>query len=702
MKRIFTIHVLLILFTFIPNQGVVYAQNFWQQTNGPITGIVNTIAINTNGNLYSGTNGGIYRSLDNGNSWIHLNNFMSQFTILSLAFNSAGDIFAGTYGEGLYQSTDNGNNWTILGNGMNAYSVYSVTFNSEGHIFACTSSGLFRSTDNGLSWTLSNIPASTVFSVAVKSNGDMYAASSYYDYESSSYEARVYLSTDNGAGWARINDFFFITPITSMIVNSDGNIFVVANGEGLYRSTTSGISWVLTNLPSSNLYTIFSDKSGNLFAGTLTGLYKSTDNGQNWNRIINGISSNYVLTFALNSTGHIFAGTVNGVFKSTDQGNNWNISNCGLTASRIIGLVGNPSGSMLAGTEYSEIFRTTDKGDNWVQTNFDKLYLQVMAVNSSGGIYAATLNCMYYSSDNGDTWTPKNNGLSDTTVTTIAFSKSGNILAGTNGGIFRSTDDGNSWVRIRTSAWVYSLAYNTNGDIYAGIYGGEFTRSTDNGNTWNWINPSTYMPVTSLAVNNAGNIFADAGAVGLFRSTDNGITWTVLNTGLIEGSLKFVKINTAGFIYSCTSNGVYCSTDNGDNWTNLISGLTDPRIHSLAFSEDGFIFAGTQATGVFRSNNPFVGIKDGNQTTNSYLLQQNYPNPFNPSTTINYSLPKPGNVKLSIYNLLGSKVATIVDEFKPAGNYSVQFNGSNLASGIYLYRLESGIYSTAKKLILLK
>jgi hypothetical protein len=96
------------------------------------------------------------------------------------------------------------------------------------------------------------------------------------------------------------------------------------------------------------------------------------------------------------------------------------------------------------------------------------------------------------------------------------------------------------------------------------------------------------------------------------------------------------------------------------------------------------------------------GIAGENLNIRQFNLQQNYPNPFNPTTTINYSLPKAGQVKLTIYNIIGSKVATIVDEYKPAGNYSVQFNASNLASGIYLYRLESGNYSAAKKFILMK
>lgn len=97
-----------------------------------------------------------------------------------------------------------------------------------------------------------------------------------------------------------------------------------------------------------------------------------------------------------------------------------------------------------------------------------------------------------------------------------------------------------------------------------------------------------------------------------------------------------------------------------------------------------------------------TGIKNIVSIPAEYVLSQNYPNPFNPTTRINYSLPRAGNVKLTVYNAIGSKVTTIVNEYKTAGNYSVNFNGSNLASGIYLYKLELGSYSATKKLILLK
>jgi len=96
-----------------------------------------------------------------------------------------------------------------------------------------------------------------------------------------------------------------------------------------------------------------------------------------------------------------------------------------------------------------------------------------------------------------------------------------------------------------------------------------------------------------------------------------------------------------------------------------------------------------------------TGITDNNKSL-SYKLQQNYPNPFNPTTTINYSLAKEGHVKITIYNILGSKAAVLVNENKSAGNYSVQFNASRLPSGIYFYRLESGSYSDIKKFVLMK
>lgn len=83
-------------------------------------------------------------------------------------------------------------------------------------------------------------------------------------------------------------------------------------------------------------------------------------------------------------------------------------------------------------------------------------------------------------------------------------------------------------------------------------------------------------------------------------------------------------------------------------------------------------------------------------------LLDNYPNPFNPTTTIDYSIKKDGLVSLKIYDILGSEVVSLVNENQVAGDYSVQFNASELPSGIYIYRLTSRQFTSSKKLILLK
>ena len=95
------------------------------------------------------------------------------------------------------------------------------------------------------------------------------------------------------------------------------------------------------------------------------------------------------------------------------------------------------------------------------------------------------------------------------------------------------------------------------------------------------------------------------------------------------------------------------------------------------------------------------------ETPTQFALEQNYPNPFNPTTTIKYSVPKIINhkssiINLKIYDILGNEVATLVNENKAPGNYEVNFDGSNLSSGVYFYRLETGSFTSVKKLMLIK
>jgi len=89
-------------------------------------------------------------------------------------------------------------------------------------------------------------------------------------------------------------------------------------------------------------------------------------------------------------------------------------------------------------------------------------------------------------------------------------------------------------------------------------------------------------------------------------------------------------------------------------------------------------------------------------SVNNYFLGQNYPNPFNPSTKIKYSVPQLSQVQISIFDVLGNKIETLVNEEKPMGTYEIIWNAVNLPSGVYFYKLQTANYSAVKKMVLTK
>jgi hypothetical protein len=97
-----------------------------------------------------------------------------------------------------------------------------------------------------------------------------------------------------------------------------------------------------------------------------------------------------------------------------------------------------------------------------------------------------------------------------------------------------------------------------------------------------------------------------------------------------------------------------------------------------------------------------VYIEDDKQLHKNFTLNQNYPNPFNPRTTISFDLPKTSEVTLKIFNILGEEVTTLVSDRLSAGSYSYDWDASNLASGVYLYRLQAGDYVEIRKMVVMR
>jgi hypothetical protein len=105
---------------------------------------------------------------------------------------------------------------------------------------------------------------------------------------------------------------------------------------------------------------------------------------------------------------------------------------------------------------------------------------------------------------------------------------------------------------------------------------------------------------------------------------------------------------------------------------------------------------------VFNIREGIASVEKINLIPTEYFLSQNYPNPFNPVTHLEFGISDLGFVSLKVYDILGREVKTLVNEIKPAGRFKVEFDGSNFASGVYFYRLETGDFVQTKRMVLIK
>ncbi|MCX7984818.1 MAG: T9SS type A sorting domain-containing protein, partial [Bacteroidetes bacterium] len=163
---------------------------------------------------------------------------------------------------------------------------------------------------------------------------------------------------------------------------------------------------------------------------------------------------------------------------------------------------------------------------------------------------------------------------------------------------------------------------------------------------------------------------------------------------------------------SASAKTIWYKVDNGSAVEMLLPGRTD----SAGLTKTSNVFPLTVGThtitigGGDGVNVDYIKLNKQEMVTDvesvnlpyTFSLEQNYPNPFNPATTINFTIGKSSNVKLVVYNLLGQKVATLVDTRMDAGQHTIIFDGAHLASGVYFYKLEAGDFRAVKKMLLLK
>ncbi len=367
--------------------------------------------------------------------------------------------------------------------------------------------------------------------------------------------------------------------------------------------------------------------------------------------------------------------------------------------------------NLFAGTLGDGVWISTDNSmSEWTKVSSGLTGKNVRALLVVGtNLFAATDSGAFLTTNNGNDWTGINDGLTSTIVTSFALIDT-NLFATTfGGGVFLSTNNGLSWAAVNNdlpSLFISSLAViGTN--LFAGNSGfqGGIYLTSNYGASWTHISiGQTGDPVSSI-YSNGSNLFAVTVNSGVFLSTNNGESWNLVNGGLPNAIEVHFASSGQNIFAGAYSSGVYLSTDNGNNWIEANEGFGSSRtIRTLAIlGED--LFAGFYDGSVRRRSlsEMITSVEENNNEIPIALsLAQNYPNPFNPSTTIYYTIPKQSNVTLKVFDALGSEVAILNNKEHPQGNYEVEFDGSDLTSGVYFFRLQAGEFIETKKMILIK
>ena len=155
-----------------------------------------------------------------------------------------------------------------------------------------------------------------------------------------------------------------------------------------------------------------------------------------------------------------------------------------------------------------------------------------------------------------------------------------------------------------------------------------------------------------------------------------------------------------------TSQQSYTYNNNMD----LVYGKCETLVNNIWVPDNGsiFIYDSEENRKDFFGKEVFIYYAEPTEVEKTKLLlsdftlNQNYPNPFNPTTKISYSIPNQSHVSLKVFDVLGREIASLVNEEQVTGNYSIEFDASNLTSGIYFYRIQAGNYMKSKKMVLLK
>ncbi len=495
-------------------------------------------------------------------------------------------------------------------NGLFGAPTESVKYAPDGTIYLSTeSSGVYKSTDNGKTWfgAYGGLDYNCVQNLVLSGKGEIFTIECYY--------GDIYFSTDNGALWSDISynmDNIQYLPLHAV----NGSVFLCANPDCLYKLSDDRKMWMPLKGFNKNEYISSMCSSGNyLFATGVSGVYRSSDNGNNWELVCNLPVVKEANTIINDRAGCLYLSDGRQLMASTDYGVSWNQ----LCTPGFHVLIFDNHENMYGIRIGVGIYKSTDKGKTWSESYLSSLLTYGIDINDNDEVIATTSIGPVLSTDKGNTWNLSVEGLRANTVTVLYKTLGNTMFAGNETGLYKTVDDCATWKKVIESENTYhsvtAMNSNSKGELFA-LMNKSMYKSTDNGDSWVSSKVNNISRCWEEIIFFNDTAFVGEATEGVCKSFDLN-DWTVVNNGLpfSDGSQidirKMLVVKNNVLLGNPCREGVYRTSDGGKNWVKSDVGVENVWILNLVMRHQQAYFQGIPGQSSYHDGDIFAATQFG-------------------------------------------------------------------------------------------